>query len=256
MGIRCLIAAPVHQRAKFLPYYLNNIYNLENDKKMLSLYFIINNSSDESESILKEFQRQHKDEYENIVIDVYNSEKIILDERFDEVRINHTYSHLSYLRNMILDKADELNVNYLLIIDTDIMIKPSTLNNLLYHNKPIISGLIWNGHLVDKEPWRFPNILKREGNSYKHIKNFYIKNPEKAPKDKLIDVDFTGAVILISKEVFKNKNIRYAKFNLGEDEPFCRTAKEQGFQIVCSPYCFCNHLMNEEMLNDYISSLK
>ncbi|HNR65328.1 MAG TPA: hypothetical protein PKJ95_03420 [Atribacterota bacterium] len=45
-----------------------------------------------------------------------------------------------------------------------------------------------------------------------------------------MEVDVTGAIILISRKVIDNKKIRYSPGKTGEDEGFCLSAKAQGFK--------------------------
>jgi hypothetical protein len=248
-GKTVLISAPVCNRAWILPYYLRNLYNLEYNKMLISIYWIVNNSNDETFQILSKFQHDHKNEYRQIKIDIFNNEKIPEDNRSELVRKQHIYAWLSLLRNRILDKCVEWNCDYLLSCDTDILMRKDCLTKLLSHDKAVCAGLIGNGYLVNpSNPFLYPNILKKlENRNYKHIYNYYVKN-----KTGLIEVDFTGAVICISKEVCKTT--KYAPdLTYGEDLPWSKDVQKAGYKLYCDCSCYNQHVMSKELLEKFKS---
>ena len=63
------------------------------------------------------------------------------------VRNNYIYDHLSKLKNFIISRT---KTDYLLFLDADILVPTDIINNLLKHQKDIVSGLIWNGYLTNR----------------------------------------------------------------------------------------------------------
>jgi len=249
------IGAPISNRQDFLPYYLDNILNLNFNRKQLSLYFIINNSQDDSEKILQRFKLDYQHEYHNITIDYYNGNKHVpKDERTNDIRLKHSYNHLSLLRNMLLNHTVKNNYSHLLSVDSDIMISPDTLNKLLSHNVDICSSLIWNGFLHEpSHPWKFPNILNYNlFGQLEHISNWYVKNSPNLTESKLIEVSATGACILISKEVCKQT--KYSWHLQGEDMSWSEDCQKKGFKLHCDLGCYSTHCMSEQLLQLYIES--
>jgi len=290
MNKKVLISCPISNRDYILPYYLRHIYNLDYNKKNINIYWIINNSkpNDKSYDLLNEFKNKYNNKYNSIIIEIFNSKENFYDtnERSNSNRVKYIYSWLAILRNKILKKCVDLNCDYLFSNDSDILIRPDTLNRLLGHNEHIVSSLIYNGYIhipknisndynPIKNAYRFPNILKKINsvneltemdkiffiNSgidtidriYTHISNYRIKFPEKNPINKLINVDYTGASILMSKDVCKKT--RYEKNKVyGEDEPFCYSAKQAGFQLYCDVSLFQYHCMNQDILNYFLDN--
>jgi hypothetical protein len=262
MSKRILIACPVRDREFVLSHYLDHIYKVDYKKSIIDLYFIINNSKDNSLQLLKNFQKSHKDEYNSITIETHNDPKIPQDDRSKVIRDNYIYDHLSTLRNMILKKCVELDCDYVLSCDCDILVQPDILNRLLSHNKPIVASLIYNGYLhrpqgcdINYNPienaWRFPNILKKlSDGTYQHIANYKVKNWKQNPEGTLLEVDFTGAVSIISKDACKV--MEYAWNVLGEDLPACQTAQANGFKLYCDVSCYSQHIMSKELLQVYL----
>lgn len=246
-----LIAAPVRDREKYLPHYLKHIYNLNYPKHLISILWVVNQSTDRSEQLLKEFKKKYQDEYKNIQIEKYNGSKIIpKDARITQIRVEHTYSHLAELRSYILSKIGDNN--YLFSCDSDILVKPDCLIRLVLHQKDVCASVIYNGYRIDKEnPWKYPNVLKMLADgSIEHIANAYIKKSPMLTESKLIKCDVTGAVYLISNRV-ATSGAKYRFHPQGEDIPFCLDVKKRGFEIYADAGVYSQHLMDEQMIDTY-----
>jgi len=252
-GQKILVACPVYSRGWVIPDYLRNLYNLDYDKKLINIYWIINNSTDNSLVLLQEFKRRYKNQYNSIELEVYNSKDKFTDDRRLKIRLKSTYYWLSELRNKLLKKCLDLNADYLFSSDCDILFKRDILKRLLSHDKHIVSSLLYNGYLVTKsldEAYKYPNILKKvDNNRYEHIVNYRVKYPDKNPFGTLISCDLTGACILISKEVCAKA--KYGWHQQGEDEYFCRSAKQAGYDIWCDISMYSQHVMSPELLEQF-----
>ena len=262
MNKKILISCPVSNRDWVLYYYLKSIYELVYDKKLINIYWIANNSTDQSLSLLKEFKKQYQHEYNSITIEEINNHKLPKDERVTSTRVK-IYPWLAHLRNKILQKAVSLNVDYLYSSDCDILLSNDSLKRLLQSEKSITANLIYNGFLYtppnapkDYNPienaHKFPNILRETSpRQYQHITNYHIKYPEKNPIGKLLECEFSGASILISKEVCKvAKYDQNAQF--GEDEPFSYSVRQAGYKIYCDISSYQKHIMSPEILELYL----
>ncbi|ASA22758.1 glycosyltransferase [Paenibacillus donghaensis] len=235
------IAAPVRNRSFILNQYLDHIHDIDYPKSKINLFFVLNDSSDHSEEILRSFKENHLDKYNRITIEIYNR-NIPLDTRATDTRDKHIYNHLSVLKNYIMFKV---KTEKLLFIDSDILVPDSVINNLLNAEKDIVSGLIYNGYLVDPErPYKYPNIMKlNEKNNYEHISNHYIREAPYNKHQHLLKADLTGAVWMINKKVYKN--IKFGYHPQGEDAYFCAMAQSKGFEIYCDVGTFCTHVMEK-----------
>lgn len=239
------IACPVSNRAWILPYYLDHLYDIDYPKEKINLYFLLNNTTDNSQEIIENFKTKYNHEYNNIDIDIYKtSQSTLQDQRTAEVR-DKMYGYLSKLRNQILLKCE---TDYLLSCDSDILVSSDVLIKLLSHKKEIVAGLIWNGYLFSPEtPWRFPNILKYNQNGeFEHIQNYYVKNAPSLIESKLVEVDASGALILMQKNVYQSTAYSYHK--QGEDMAWSEDCKNKGFKIYCDVSCFGLHVMDQDML--------
>jgi hypothetical protein len=210
-----LIGCPVRNREWILPDYLKALENLDYPKENLAFHFILNDSTDKSKEILLNWKYETmKDGYRYVRITELNfdyppdwGETRITTNGSSITRFNKGYKALSVLRNLLLDLAWlDIKSDYLFSIDSDIIVKPDILSNLLLAEKHIIAGLV-----------------KNDSSNY----NF---TPKGITPKGVREVDIAGAIILISRKVIDNKRIRYSPGKTGEDEGFCFSAKAQGFK--------------------------
>lgn len=246
------IAAPVRDRAWILPHYLQHIHELEYPKSIISLHFVVNDCTDSSFELLTHFKKNYGNKYNNIRIDVIN-ENIPVDQREFSTRNQYIYKHLSNLKNYIMSKT---KTDKLIFIDTDILVKPDVITKLLKHGKKIISGLIYNGYLTNQEkPYLYPNIMVLDSQGhYRHIANYRVKNASTLLCSHVQKVDLTGAVIMLDRSVYKC--VKYGFHPQGEDAYFCKMAQDKGFEIYCDLFAYCQHIMSEQQLREFINETK
>ena len=225
------------------------------DKKLINIYWIVNNSNDKSLSILHDFRKKYENEYNSIIVEIYNNSDNPAESRADDIRDEYMYGWLSIIRNKILKKCISLKCDFLFSCDSDILVRPDTLKISLSHNKHIVASLLYNGYLHEgiENAYKYPNILKEiSPRNYTHIINNRVKFPEKQSPEKLIECDFTGACVLISQEACKHTKYEYHR--QGEDEPFSYYLRQAGFYIFCVPFLFQKHCMSEAVLNYFIQN--
>lgn len=244
------IAAPVRDRDWILQHYLDAIVNIDYPKDLIDLRFVVNDSSDRTLEILTNFKSLMNNYYRSIHIDIYNR-NVPIDQRELNVRNNYIYDHLSKLKNFIISRT---KTDYLLFLDADILVPTDIINNLLKHQKDIVSGLIWNGYLTNPDkPYLYPNVMRLQNGIYRHILNRSIRDVScrSSTPLPLMKVDLTGAVILISRKAYKS--VKYGFHPQGEDAYFCKMAQEKGFELFCDVGLFCHHIMNENLLREYLN---
>jgi hypothetical protein len=265
----CPISSP---RDWILPTYLEHIKNIQFDKKQIILYFLANNIVGNELSILKKFRNENKYSYLDIIIENINSPKIFENTRDITYRQKYIYEWLAFLRNKLQDKTVELNCSHFFSVDSDILVKPDILNRLLLHRENVVSSLIFNGylHIPQDAPkdydtianaYKFPNILKEiSPRQYQHIVNCRTKNPYNNPVGTLVEVAYTGACVLMTKEVCKKA--RYgnliildindpSSFSYGEDEPWSWSARKAGFRLFCDISMYSQHVMHPSLLEKF-----
>lgn len=260
---KILIACPVRNREWILPIYLEHLYKIDYPKKLISLYFIVNNSTDGSSELLKQFKLFYGMEYADITIDTMYKPQLPDDARIVDIRNQHIYHWLSELRNYLLMKCVQLKCDYLLSCDTDILVPSNILNELIIDDKSVCASLIYNGYHFKPQnagkgynairmAYQYPNILNLVNEvNYKHVVNYHVKNPNLCNKDKLLEIDATGAVSIIPFSVCRDT--RYSWDKQGEDIAWSRDCQAKGYKLYCKPSVYSQHIMSEGLLEDYLN---
>jgi cellulose synthase/poly-beta-1,6-N-acetylglucosamine synthase-like glycosyltransferase len=228
--IRVMIGCPVRDRAWVLPQYLDRLQKLDKSLAEVRYCFIINNCSDASPQILTEFARQVPERVDLIFKDYPDPGGFRRGE--------YNFSRLAELRNLLLQAFLESDCDYLFSLDSDILVPPYTLTQLLKDKCDVVSALVCNGREIGD--LRIYNILARgrEGN-YRHMVHF--------PRDQIFPVDCTGAAYLIRRGVIA-AGVRYSGKHGAEDIGFCEAATDLGFGLFCDGRVECLHYMNEKLV--------
>lgn len=149
-----------------------------------------------------------------------------------ECQLQFFYGYqVDQIRNMIANAVIEDNYDYLLSIDSDIILPSDTLVKLLSQNKDIISGMY------------------RQRKHHEHIVEIFMRNEYGGvmqvpyydmPDKDVFEIDACGmGVCLIKSEVFKKMSQPWFLYHssleeggtLSEDVYFCMKAQEHGFKI-------------------------
>lgn len=147
----------------------------------------------------------------------------------------------------------EIDYDYMLWIDSDIVFNPQDFSKLLEMNKDIASGL----YLVDNgtlNPDRFATVVNWDEDFFSKNGYFeYLSKAEIQDKKDPFKVDYTGfGFMLLKKGVIEN-NITYPFFRplykrigkcfdfTSEDVGFCHLAKQAGLEIWVNPQVIVGH---------------
>lgn len=212
---RVLIGCPVRERGWILPRYLQCLLELDYPKNQIEYAFVVNDSTDDTLAILQEFAR-HSASPVRLVLQNMAS-------RNSSFRGAYNIGNLVVLRNTLLKMFLKTNCNHLFSLDSDILVTPDSLNELIKLQMPVVSLLVRNDHHLGE--LGYYNISQLQGGRYRPIRDF--------PRDCLIPVDCTGAGYLINRWVIEEKEVRYHPHPQGEDAGFCDDARAKGVTIWC-----------------------
>jgi GT2 family glycosyltransferase len=219
---RIMIGCPVRNRAWILPFYLQYLTALNYPQEQIEYCFVINDSTDDTETILLEFARRFPT-------------RLLYDNSSRPggwKRGFYQFSRLADLRNRLLEEFLQSHCDYLFSVDSDILVPANCLQLLLQAEGDVVSALVCNGEEIGDD--RFYNVFTLIENHLQPIRDF--------PRDRLFPVDCTGAAYLIKRRVI-SAGVRYNSRWGPEDVGFCREAKEHGFTIFCHGGVECCHIM-------------
>lgn len=198
--------------------------------------------------------------YETIYPDTYRSiwnlERQGLDVAFDSVR---GYD-VATARNRIAQMSLDLGVDYVLMVDNDVVLPANALKLLLEDPKDICLG--YYAHRDDDNVYRGKTCICRlkdeDGNEYYHfpLESEYTATEMKAMADAgetKIEVHGGGmGCALIKTDVFRTAGypwydwVNYGDANRGmlsEDLYFCVLCRNTGFKIYSDVRVGCGHLL-------------
>ncbi|MDD3893546.1 MAG: hypothetical protein PHU36_00780 [Syntrophomonadaceae bacterium] len=223
-----LIGCPVRNRAWILPEYLECLENIDYPADKIKFCFIVNDSIDDTEAILTEFSRRSLSPVQ--IINTPDS------KNNGHQRGTYRLEQLAKLRNLLLEKFFQSECEYLLSVDSDILVPPSIIRQLLSRDCLIISALVCNGHHINDSS--IYNVMQKNpvGN-YQYMKDF--------PRDNIFRTDITGAAYLIHRSVIVTHRVYYSAKRGAEDIGFCEEARARGIPIFCDGTIECRHVMNE-----------
>ena len=228
---KVLIAAPLRQDPKIFREYQKGLDNLIiPDGMQADRFFVVNDCPE----VIPEIRGADWVEINSDDVTMYQ----------DHLWTNDLVNKMSYYRNLTIRKALEGGYDYLLSVDTDLVLEEHTLQQLLNDQKDIVAGLFWtngwsNAWMYDQaggyDPkWSEPGLYK---------------------------IGMSGALILISRKVLEAgvdytpiPNLRQAVF--GEDRHFCIRAVCNGFEIWADTHCEPVHLYDEGLYQQYMAGVE
>ena len=227
--IRVLIAAPLRQDPKIFEEYQKGLDSLIiPDGVTADRYFVVNDCDEVVPYI-------RGAEY-----DVVNSENVTVYQ--DHLWTGDLVSAMSVYRNMTIRKALEGGYDYLLSVDTDLVLEEHTLAQLIADDKDCVAGMFWtNGW---SNCWMYDQVSENNLPEWK-VPGLY-------------PVGGTGALFLIKRKVLEAgvdytpiPNLRKAVF--GEDRHFCINAACHGFTLWTDTHCPPEHLYTEKAYRNFIA---
>ena len=223
--MRVMIGCVVRNRAWILPEYLKAIEAIEHDGKTIG--FLENDSDDNTLDILEKSGHwilTTTTGYPNWKRGKYSENQ---------------YEHLATMRNKFLNLFMASEAEYLLSIDSDVIVPPDILTRLLAEadGRTIIGAAISNvpGQEIDgSTPGNF--MIKQDDR---------IIHPPTYPLAGTMTVDVIGAAYLIPRSAIL-EGVRYGQHPQGEDIAFSQAAQEHGYQLKVILDLVCEHRMTNE----------
>ena len=225
---KVLIAAPLRQDPKIFREYQKGLDSLIiPDDVTVDRFFVVNDCPEVIPEIL---------DADWVEI---NSDDVTMYQ--DHLWTDDLVNRMSYYRNLTIKYALDHGYDYLLSVDTDLVLEEHTLMQLMADDKDCVAGLFWtNGW---SNAWMYDQVT---GN-----------NLPEWQEPGLYQVGGTGALFLIKRKVLEAgvnytpiPNLRKAVF--GEDRHFCIRAVCNGFEIWADNRCQPVHLYKNKHYDDYI----
>ena len=187
--------------------------------------------------------------------------KVIYDGTKEEKNMDRLISS----RNKIIEYAIEKGYDYLLMMDSDVLVPPNIIKKLLHNEKDICSGLYFNYAKVKNEFKFLPVCYRKlEEKYYPVYEKFFPKANMKmfsrqvslteAKSGELFEVSVASAgCLFLSRKAF-NSGARYGLIPnfekvfeiVTDDIKFFKELREAGFKIYCDTSVLCVHKTKEK----------
>ncbi len=257
---RILVGSPVRQKPDVLREFLESLNTLDRSSYITDYFFIDDNDSEESRQLLQQFAKQQKNRCHIVQANkASETDPFICDETTHHWNIN-LMDKVGSFKDTIIQDAREKQYDYLFLIDSDIVLHPKTITQLISTNRDIISNIFWTS-------WQ-PNLLflpqvwlqneygqyKREPDeqlSAKEIKERMMAFLTKMRTPGTYEVGGLGACTLINKNALQKeisfKRIKNLSFK-GEDRHFCVRAVALGLDLHVDTHFPAYHIYRESDL--------
>jgi hypothetical protein len=223
-----LVGCPVYRREWIIEPWLNHVMNQNLD---LELLFIV---SHDDPTLLK-IKKQTKEIRTHIVLD-YSESRTDDDSRFWS---NDRYKRMVDLRNRLLKNVRDINPDYFISLDSDILAAPGSIGSSISFLEDQNLNAVASKVYLDKKRRMYPNysFLPKTG---------VLRRPD--VNYSLVDVDVIMAFKIMDKKAY---NIDYKLDKRGEDIGWSLACREKGLRLGFNAEITSKHVMNKEMLDCY-----
>lgn len=196
----------------------------------------------------------HNCDHLKILLDDYETYEIKNDDtkytktdKTHEWRIEN-FSAVVEMKNSLIQKAITEKYDYIFFCDSDIVLHPMTVADLLSEQKDMISATFWTRWEPDQPP--MPNVW--DFDHYQITKETLQNLIERKTTHK---VGMTGACTLISYKMLEAgvnwSPITNVSMTAWEDRAFCIRANVLGFDIYTSTKCEPLHLYRQSIVDNF-----
>lgn len=237
------IGIPIRDRSWILKEMLGCILLLDYPKEKIGLRFIVNDSHDNSFDMLMNFKRKFRSIYRYISIWTLNTGASVKDERTAAVR-RKTIFTMGILKNILLDSTSRKD-DYFLYMDSDILLKPDTLNLLVDANKDVIGGLCQTS-----KPLGIFNFLMYNSHFKRFDRDFDWNSIYSSEVP--VRVDLISGIILIKNWLLKKIRFCTVAGNCySEDVGAMEDLMKLNVERFIHPLAKVDHIMDKDMLEEY-----
>lgn len=257
---KILVGSPIRQKPAILQEFLDSLEELDQQNYILNFFFIDDNTDEESRFLLENFEARHPRECL-----IQRAENIDTSVEFICNELTHYWKEeiiwkVASFKDRMIDFARDNNYDYLFLIDSDLVLHPLTLDQLINSGKEVISNIFWTRWQPDTielpQVWLKDEYLQFEVKPGENI------SPEEAGirfwnfigtlrTPGIYEVGGLGACTLIHRSALEKgvsfKQVKRLSF-WGEDRHFCIRAAALGIPLYVDTHLPSYHIYRESAL--------
>lgn len=235
--MKILIASPIRQNPEILRRFLESLNRLE--KPCQCDYYFLTQLDP-----LTTMELEHWAYAKPVKVDKVNT---LLNYVTDETTHNWNSALVDWvmgLRNDCITKAINGEYDYLFMVDSDTVLHPKTLIQLLSRQKDIIGEISWTRWYPHER--EYPNAW------FTHNYSFPLDGLKRLKEEELLEVAGFGGLALISQKALQ-AGVNYSRIpeidpEWGEDRHFAVRAKKLGFKLWIDTLCPSIHIYRQSDL--------
>ncbi len=254
--MRVLISSSVRQKKAILEQFLLSIYDLNLNGLKVDYAFVDDNDSESASNLLRNFCPLQSKVW--LFEAKPDREPYVCDDKIHHWN-NRLISRVANNKDLLLQHALKEQYDYILLLDSDLLLHPETILHLLSSRRDIISEIFWTRWNYTYE---LPNVWVRdeytlyrskrgeilaESEERKRITEFLKELQEPG----IYKVGGLGACTLISRQALSEGVSFQDIYNIsfqGEDRYFCIRAVSLGFELFADTYYPCYHIYRDKDL--------
>ncbi|EKS8366043.1 MULTISPECIES: hypothetical protein [Bacillus] len=253
-----LIGSPIHQSPSILNEFLFSLTELNIENFVVHYIFFDDNEDPVSKNILNQFYSNHTDV--TILQNPKSPSESYRKDEFTHYWSDNQVSKVAEMKDKIIDYAKVNQYDYLFLIDSDLILHPNTLQQLIKSEKDIIANLFWTKWSPnDRE---LPQVWMTDAYTfYKKKERTRLTSEEERTKNEeflnmlrqpgVYKVGGLGACTLISQKAIQSgvcfKEIPNISF-WGEDRHFCIRAMAMGLELYVDTHYPAYHIYRQSDL--------
>ena len=257
---RVLVGSPIRQKLTILHEFLESLHRLKEKQHTLDFLFIDDNDQEESKKLLQIFAKAKGQK-----CTVHPPIPTQLPNQYVCNETTHSWTEsilwkVAAYKDQIIQEAKDGDYDYLFLVDSDLVLHPDTIDQLISANRDIISNIFWTKWVPDLPPlpqvWVSDKYTLFEHAIQESLSNQEIAKRQRAFLERLkkpgvYEVGGLGACTLINKAALKHeisfKRIKNLTF-WGEDRHFCIRAAAIGLSLFVDTHLPAYHIYRDSDL--------
>lgn len=251
-----LIGSPIYQKSEILKEFLVSLEELDKTNLRVDYLFVDDNEDSKSKRLLEEFREHNKN------VTILSSESF---SKYISDDVTHRWTEeliqkVARFKNQIIEVAKKGEYDYLFLIDSDIVLHPKTLKQLISDKKDIVANIFWTQwepntpelpQVWVKDTYSFYDNKANKLITQDEINKQTVEFVEMLRKPGVYRVGGLGACTMISRMALLkgvNFNTIYNISFWGEDRHFCIRAVAMGLELFVDTYYPAYHIYRSEKL--------
>ncbi|MEY8192444.1 glycosyltransferase family 2 protein [Peribacillus simplex] len=254
---RVLVGSPIYQKPDILQKFLLSLKRLDVEGLELGIIFIDDNEDERSSKMLEDFGHDRN----NVKILASNQSDVYVCNGITHYWNENLVWKVADFKNMMIEHAIKEDYDYLFLIDSDLLLYPLTIKQLISAKKDIISNIFWTKWQPDAQErpqvWLYDEytqweISRGQELADSEITTRYQSYIQQMRTPGVHKVGGLGACTLISQKALKAgvnfKMIENLSF-WGEDRHFCIRAAALGFSLYVDTHLPAYHIYRDSDLD-------